>query len=323
MKTTIRILAVLALIQIGLILTTWTGTTKLQSHTLGSLLLSFEPAEIDTLVLKDGKNEIQLEKKDNKWLLADGFPADGKKVAALLSKLTTLQYSLPVATSDQALNRFKVAEDNFERYLQLQSKGKTVAELYLGTGAGARQSHVRNSEQEAVFTVALGSYDLPVTPESWQDKEIMAFDTADVTAIELDKVKLERQPDAENKESSPLWQGESLPPDTTVNQQAVNEGLKKLASLRFSKVLGRKELPEYGLAEPELSLKLLFKNGDRSYTFGKIKDSENICLKVSDREEFFQLASYLAKPLLEKINRDMLVTNTTLSEETGTTETEK
>jgi len=313
MKKTITILAVIAVIQIALTVKTWMGNPELQSHSRGSQLLSFKTSEIDALLIQDGSNKVQLKKKENKWILTDGFPADSDKVDALLKKLSGLQYNLPVATSPGALDRFKVARNNFERHLQLLSNGKVLAELYLGTGAGARQSHVRSSQQESVYRVAMGSYDLPVTPDAWQDKKILQFTVADVVAMKLDGLKLQRQdsdsPDSEKKKDTPLWVDNSLPSGSTVNQLMVNEGLSKLASLRFTRILGSEEKPEYGLAEPLLTVNLVFKNGSRIYKFGRIKDSEDICLKVSDRDEYFQLASFLAKPLLEKITKTSLLTS--------------
>lgn len=323
MKTTIRILAVIALMQIALILTTWMNGPKLQSHTLGSQLLTFDRAALDSILIKDNEHELLLEKKNGKWLLADGFPADQKKVAALLDKLSSLQYSLPMATSAQALSRFKVAEDNYNRKLQLQSNNKTLAELFLGTGAGARQSHVRNGEQNSVYTVTIGNYDLPATQDSWQDKKILTFDKENVTAIELGDLKLHCKAETGKKGICSLWQGRGLSADTDVNQQVVNEVLEKLASLRFTQVLGRENLPEYGLSQPLLTMKLFLKNGDRVYNFGKLRDSEDICLKVSDRNEYFQLASYSAKPLLEQIKKDTFVTTKAVSSKEETTEAEK
>ena len=323
MKRIIGILAVIALIQVALTVKTWMGAPELQSHSRGSQLLSFKTSDIDTLQIQDSKSEVQLKKEENKWILADGFPADVDKINGLLKKLSGLQYNLPVATSPKALARFKVAKDNFERHLQLMSNNKVMAELYLGTGAGARQSHVRSGQQESVYSVAMGSYDLPVTPEGWQDKKILQFKVADVTDMELEDLKLRRKPDAGKKKGTPLWVDNSLPSGSAVNQQVANEGLSKLASLRFTRILGREEKPEYGLSEPLLTVNLIFKDGSRLYTFSKIKDSEDICLKVSDRDEYFQLASYLAKPILEKITKKSLVTSDPASNAQGMAEPEK
>lgn len=309
MKKAIYILAVLAVLQTALIVTNWTGDAELQSHSQGSRLLSFETTAVDMLLIKDSENEIRLTKKEDKWLLKDGFPADGKKVDALLDKLAGLQYTLPVATSSQALGRFKVAEDTFERHLQLHGDGKPLVELYLGTGAGARRSHVRNGEQEAVYSVTLGSWDLPVSPDSWQDKELLQFEKSSVIAMEVGEVKLRCEAEADKKEICPLWQGEALPPGTTINQEAIHEGVTKLAALRFSQVLGQEEQPGYNLSQPLLKLKLQFTDGDRTYNFGKIEDSEDISLKVSDRGEYFRMASHLAKPILEQFEKVTLSYN--------------
>ncbi len=324
MKKTIYILATLAVLQTGLIVTNWTGDAELQSHSQGSRLLSFETTAADVLLIKDSENEIRLAKKDGKWLLKDGFPADGKKVDALLDKLAGLQYGLPVATSSQALSRFKVTEDTFERYLQLQGDdGKSLSELYLGTGAGARQSHVRNGEQDAVYSVTLGSYDLPVSLDSWQDKELLQYEKNSVTALEIGEVKLRCEAKENKEEMCPFWQGEALPPGTTINQEAIYEGMTTLAALRFSQVLGREEQPEYNLSQPLLTLKLLFTDGDRTYSFGKIENSEDISLKVSDRDEYFSLASHLAKPILEQFEQVTVSYNNNSSAAGENTDAEK
>lgn len=309
MKRTITILAVIALIQIALTVTTWMDAPELQNHSKGNQLLNFTSSDIDTLQIEDSKNKVQIKKKGNKWILADGFPADQEKVKALLKKLSELHYSLPVATSPKALSRFKVAGDNFEKHLQLMNDKNVMAELYLGTGAGARQSHVRSGGQKSVYSAALGSYDLPATPEDWQDKKLLQFTVADVINMQFDDLILQRVPEADTKKEAALWVDTSHPSDSTVNQQVANEILTKLASLRFTKILGREDKPEYGLSEPLLTLNLIFKDGSRSYSFSKMKDSENICLKVSDRDEYFQLASYIAKPILEKATKKTVITN--------------
>jgi len=323
MKKMIYILAALAVLQTVLIVTNWTGNSGLQSHSPGGRLLSFEKKAVDMLLITDGEEEVRLTRKENKWLLKDGFPADGHKVDALLEKLTGLQYGLPVADSSQALGRFKVAEDSFERHLQLQNGGKLLSELYLGTGAGARQSHVRNGEQKKVYSVAFGSYDLPVTPDSWQDKELLQFKKGSVTAMEIGEVKLRCEAEESKEDICKIWQGEALPPGRTINQKAVYEGVAKLAALRFSQVLGRAEQPEYNLSQSTLTLKLFFADGDRTYSFGKIKDSEEISLKVSDRDEYFKLASHLAKPILEQFEKVTLPDSTSESPAGESMEAEK
>lgn len=136
-----------------------------------------------------------MKKKGDTWLLSSGFPADTKKVEGLLGKLEGLKHGLPVARSDKALSRFKVATNDYSRYLQLQFQAGVHGnvELYMGTGAGARQSHVSNGKQEAVYTATIASYDLPATEDSWQDKDILQLDIAAISAIEVDGFRLYRE----------------------------------------------------------------------------------------------------------------------------------
>ena len=58
------------------------------------------------------------------------------------------------------------------------------------------------------------------------------------------------------------------------------------------------------LEKPILSLTLKQKNAERHYQIGKQKDQDSYVLKVSDREEYFQLPTYTVKPLLENITQE-------------------
>jgi len=305
MNKTIRILAVIAVAQLILTVTIWSGDSGLKGQGDKSTLLGFNKTEIDHIFIKDDENEVSLNKKEGKWQTANAFPADQIKVDALLSTLENLKVGLPVTTSSSALQRFKVDDNDYERYVQLQTDSNTVAELYLGTGAGARQTHARNGEQETIYTVAIGSYDAPSKIEDWQDKNILHLDDKSVKAIELMGLKLLRDNAADKGSALTLWKSEILPDNKLVNQAAINDSLQTLLSLRFDKVLGTEIKPEYGLEKPLLELKLVHKEGARHYKFGKLNDANDYVLKVSDRDEYFKITSYIGKPVIEKMTNDI------------------
>ena len=80
-----------------------------------------------------------------------------------------------------------------------------------------------------------------------------------------------------------------------------------LADLRFERVLGQEAREEYGLDDPVLSAKLALKAGATlTYQLGKTNDKEEHTLKVSNRSEYFRLASYKAKPLIEAASLEKL-----------------
>jgi len=304
MNKTIRILAVIAVAQLMLTVTTWSGNSALQGQGDKRTLLGFNKTQIDHILIKDNENEVSLTKKDGKWQTANAFPADQNKVDTLLSTLGGLKVGLPVTISSGALKRFKVDNDDYERYVRLQKEGSTVAELYLGTGAGARHTHARDGAQQTIYSVAIGSYDTPSNTEDWQDKNILKLDRKSVKVIELTNLKLQRDNETDKKETATPWKAQTLANNKLVNQQAINDSLGKLLSLRFDKVLGKEIKPEYGLEKPLLELKLVHKDGERHYQFSKLKDGDDYVLKVSDRDEYFKITSLIGKPVIEEISNE-------------------
>ncbi|HIQ14363.1 MAG TPA: DUF4340 domain-containing protein, partial [Leucothrix sp.] len=304
MNKLIKILAAIAIVQVVITAMTWMGGSELQGQSDKATLLAFNKDDIDKIIIKSDKQEASLMKKDGKWQMIDAFPADQDKVNQLLAKLQGLKFSLPVATSEQALKRFKVADDTFERHISLLKNGNSVVELYLGTGAGARQNHARSADQDAVYTVAMGSHDAPAEVAPWQDKNILRLERSAISQVSIDGLSIVRESDSNEKDSITLWKSSTLPKDKLLNQKGINDNLQKLLSLRFEKVLGKNSKGSYGQDKPELKLSLTHTSGKRDYTFGKFKDSDNYVLKVSDREEYFEIANYHAKSLVDDINKE-------------------
>lgn len=321
MKTMISILAVVAVVQVGLAVWAFSGKTQLSGQAASSALLNFDKAQVDQVVIRGDDKTIELSKQDGLWQTAEAFPLDAGKMDSLLDKLASLKYGLPVATSAESLKRFNVADDEFERRILLKKSGDTVAELFLGSGSGVRKSHLRNADQQAVYVAEIGSYDLPLTDGEWQDKTVLQIAKDDVTGIKLGDLNLsliEEKPDtpaAAAKEAANTgtsvnpkrWKAVSLAEGNTLNQAAINEALSSFDTLRFSKVLGKEAKPEYGLDKPELTVSLIHKDGERGYQFAKLKDSDGYVVKVTDRDEYFELAGFTTKSLLENVSLEAWV----------------
>ena len=87
----------------------------------------FDVASLDALQITDAKdNKLRLSRSPTGWQAA-ASPADTVKVEALLEKLQGLQTAWPVATSADAQTRFEVADDKFQRRLQLYTGETLVA----------------------------------------------------------------------------------------------------------------------------------------------------------------------------------------------------
>ena len=305
MKTIITILAVVAVGQVALAVWAFSGKTSLKDQAATSSLLAFEQSLVDHLVITDGGEPVKLSKKKGQWLTEGDFPIEAGKVDTMLSKLGGLKFGLPVAISESALSRFKVAEKDFERHIQLKKSDDTLAEIYVGSGAGARKSHVRNGSQNAVYTAAIGSYDIPTSLDDWQDKGLLILKPDDVKKLELSGMTLEKvKASGSDDDKAMKWKAAALESGKTLDQQALKDAISPLINMRISKVLGKDSKPEYGLEKAELSLKLFYEAGERFYQFGKIKDTEDYALKVSDRPEFFQISDFTAKNIIEKMAKE-------------------
>ena len=302
MKSIIRILAIAAVVQLVLVAVAYTGGSRLPAAQAGAVLLSFAPAEIDSIRI-DGPNKqaVTLHKGDS-WKTAAGFPADSGKVSGMLQRLSELKHGLAVATSASSLARFKLSDDDFERHVVLSKAGKVVAELYLGKGAGARQSYARDGEHQAVYSVSLGSYELPLDESQWQDKGLLQISADQVNELELAGIVLSRSK-GDNKS---LWRASPMPAGKQLDQHAVEQALHLLATLRFDKVLGKQPPAGFDVAHPILTVSVRTPDIKRQYRFAAAKQGDRYLLQVSDRDEYFAVSSFLLKQWQQQMKQDIL-----------------
>jgi len=320
MKSIIRILSIAALIQLVLVATVYTGRSDLRATQSGAALLSFTPAEVDSIRIDGpGKQSVTLH-KDGSWKTVAGFPADSGKVSQILQHLSDLKHGLAVATAASSLARFKLADDDFERHLVLSKAGKVVAELYLGKGAGAGQSYARGGGDQAVYSVSLGGYELPLDESQWQDKGLLQIASDQVKGLEVADVALTKSSNGNKKE---VWRAASIPSGKKLDQQAVEQVLNLLTTLRFDKVLGKQPPADFDVAHPVLTVSVRMSAIKRQYRFAKAKQSDQYLLKVSDRDEYFAVSSYLLKQWQKKMKKEVLFVDAAINKATDTEQTVK
>lgn len=313
MKKTIQWLAVLLGAQLLLALTLGlSGTALTRTKGADAPLLAFDKAAIDRITLEGpDQTKVVLAKKAGHWQLpeADGFPADDTRVAQLLDRLAGLKGGDVVAASSSAHTRFKVSDEAFERRITLAKDDASQAILYLGTSPALRRLHARSKGEDDVHIVELAVFDVPVKAADWQDKTLLTIPQAEITAIDLDGLRLERgaSDDTEQGEDT-QWTASPLSDGKRLKADAAAKLARLLAELRFEKVLGKEDKPEYGLDKAALRLALTRKGRKAiEYRLGKATDKEEYTLKVSSRPEYFRLASWTGKNLLSAAQREALL----------------
>ncbi len=303
MQKLVRILAIVAVVQLGLAIGTIAGNGRIATSPHGDALLSFNAAQVDTLVIRDARGaNVRLDRQHGVWRLANGFPADAERVTRLIERLHGLKHGLAAATSPPARNRFNVAEKKFERHVRLLHGNRTLAGLYLGRGAGARRSYVRTEHGTAVYSVPLGSYDLPVQAADWEDKAVLQV--RDVTALESGRIRVERK-----NGTATAWSSNRTPKGKQPDAEAIRRAVSLLEGLRFSKSLGKEAPAGYDFSHPALTFRIRWKQGARSYRFARHKTDDLYALKVSDRPEYFEIAGYVFDGLKADMNPEKWFVN--------------
>lgn len=178
----LRVLSVLLVVQLAL--TTALYWPKEQHTGARASLIGGSIGDVESLQVNETASEGSLLKRaagSNDWKLESELPADGDKAEQLLSALMEQDPGFPIATSIGARKRFAVAEDAYERKIQVAgSFGETV--VYLGSSPSFRKIHARVADAEEIYVLELNSFDAPAGESQWLDQQLLAIkDVQDLT----------------------------------------------------------------------------------------------------------------------------------------------
>jgi len=265
-------------------------------------LLTFQGDQVKAIRIQTPEGEpVLLAKTDNGWAIPalGDLPAAEHKVTGLLSKLEGLQKGLPVATSEEALKRFKVADQSFERKLTLEQGDSKPAILYLGDSPGFRRLFVRAADDTAVYEAELGLFDVPDKADDWSDRTLLHLDAEKIQRLTLADLTLERS--GENWRLTDLAEGEEQ------DQQAIEDAVRRIANIDFLGVLEDKEEPALSKDTSPLEIEATLAGGETvSYTLTKLAEGNDYLLKASNRPQRFTIADYTAKRLTAMDRSDLL-----------------
>jgi hypothetical protein len=277
----------------------------------GAPVLATAPGADKLTIEGPDKQRVELRKVDGNWQLPDegDFPVDAARIQALLKHLSEVETGAAVSTTRGAWQRFKVADDDFERRVTLATGDKQLARLLLGNTPSPRQIYLRRETEDAVYAVDLGSWEFPTTAADWEDKGILHVALQDIRSIMIGDLTVSQTPATQaDATQAPAWQAKGLGRNQALDPKAAATLAQHIADLDIGSVLGRKELPEYGLAKPALQFTITRGNGQQiTYLLGHLHDSQDLVLKSSAREEYFRLPSSTASTLLDAAKHDALV----------------
>ena len=198
MNKKIGLLGIVALVQLLLIGLFWFLPSE--NIDTNQKLFAFEADEVSRLVISSQETSVALDRDpvSEGWMVA-GVPADGGKIDTLIEKLAQLPKPWPVASSVEALQRFEVSPDNYQRKIELFSGAGTAStsdsnpkatqerlvELFLGTSPGFEQVHLRLQGTDEAYAVKLSNYEFPFSIDDWLDKSALSIEEP-VTRLEVE-----------------------------------------------------------------------------------------------------------------------------------------
>lgn len=253
-------------------------------------LLDFEPAQVTAIRIEgtDGADPVRLERRDGgAWVIGElgDFPAAGFKADQLLTTLAALKRPLPVATSAEARERFKVADTGFNRRLTLEGAQGPIATLILGETPRFKRLFGRSADDSAVYELDMAIADVSNRRVDWLDQGQLRLDQSKITALEDADWRLEK--DGEN------WRLAGAGANEPLDQDKARELVRTLANLSYRDVFVGTDAPVEDGAEPVVELKIELSEGEsRAYRIAKLNASEDYVLKDADRPQAFRLSKY-------------------------------
>jgi YD repeat-containing protein len=315
-----KILAIVFAVQIAIVGFVYWSQTATSVVTSGPLIADFEPAEVVGLTVKDNDgNHIVLSKKDAEWVLSEAgdYPVTEDKVSTLLEKIPNITTNRLVTKTDASHKRLQVADDDFNRLLEINLADGTVHKLYLGSSGGAGAAHVRiGGLSEVYLTNEINSFEADPKPSNWINTLYFSVPQTATQHVVLENgngtFEFERVDDE-------TWKMKDLAKDETFNQVGLTTLLNQITSLNMNVPLGKTVKAEYGLDDPQAVVTIETSEADEPYKLeigAVVSGDEGYYLKASNSVYYVQVAKFTGENLINKVRDDFLEKPPTESEQT-------
>ena len=297
-----RYLQVMAfLITLQLIVSVMVMWPKSGDHQADKPFVAIDPALIVSIELSDlQNNQLQLAKTDKQWRIKMGDKtalANPIQVESLLQALMVSPVGWPVSTSKETLNRFALADDDYQWKISLATADGAQSQIvYFGSAAGAAKRHARKSDEATVHALNYSLADKIVKVRDWLQRDILALVNNDLVKIDAGDYVLSREGE--------LWRLDGQRDDEVIDQDMVAMFAGRLDGLRVDDVVSGDRLAQIQAEKPVQTIRLFMADKAKPpivYTFYKINDKNY--LKREDVDGMYEISMLAASDLLKLRNQ--------------------
>ncbi|WP_448547490.1 DUF4340 domain-containing protein [Thalassotalea fusca] len=239
-------------------------------------LIASDMVDVSEITISTADESLTLIKDDD-WRVKDhiALPLASDRLSAVTTTLANAQLTWPVTTTSSSHERFKVAEDSYEKKVSFKLENGEQETIYLGTSPRFKQLYVRKANSDDVFSIEFSSYQLATDLDSWFDKSLLAVND-EIKEISQANIGVTKQDDT--------WQlltPAKLPEGKLLNSDKISQLVKRFENIRVNK---RVEFT------PEQVENVIVKTrSDQLFTFAFAEHETQYLVNRSDIDYWFSL----------------------------------
>lgn len=284
-----------------------------------ALLPGLDADHVTALTITSGEGEsLTLAKKDGAWVVASAgdYPTVEGDVPAFLEKVVAIQKSRLVTKTPGSHKRLKVAGDDYQRLLEIETDDGSTFRFYIGSSPSFGAAHVRvESEDEVYLTPELSAQDAGTLATEWVDTTYVDLPSEEVTAFTLQN----KQGTFEFAKEGEVWTMSGLVDDEILDDSVVQALLSRATRVTLQRPLGTEEETAYGLGDPNAVVTLKTADGTHTLRVGaQDAEDKSYVLAWSGSPFYVRVGEFSVRDFVEKTRDDLLLQPTPTPEPEAT-----
>lgn len=267
-----------------------------------------EAKDVIALTITDAEGDsIALQRVGDGWVLpeADDYPAQADKVTPLVDKIVGLSTARLVTRTSSSHKRLQVSADDFNHRIEFETADGAKRTLYLGSSPQYGTTHFRvEGQNETYLTSEISGYETNAQAGSWIDTVYVRVSEEAITRVTLRNANGSFTFDRDDEGN---WTMAGLAPSETLNETEVANTIGKAAALNILRPLGKEELSEYGMDEPNAEVTLVTAETTITVRIGAQDPEDNSYVIISSESEYYvRVSDFSVTELVESTREDFL-----------------